>query len=203
MRFMIRMTALFLAGSLIALPMALTSAAAAPAAAAKVTATAKADPKKGAKKDTTASATSGALELGKFGDWGAYMAGNGPGKVCFVLSQPKDRLPKGLTRDPAYLFITSRPAQNVRNEVSFMIGFAMKPGVDSIATLDGKNFALEAKDKTAFVKNAAEEPRFVDAMRNGSKLSVKSTSGRGNVTTDSYVLTGLGKALEKLQTDCK
>jgi len=131
------------------------------------------------------------------------MAGSGPGKVCFALSQPKERAPKGLTRDPAYLFITSRPAQNVRNEVSFMIGFAMKPGVDGGAAIDGRNFALEAKDKTAFIKNAAEEPRFVEALRSGSKLSVKSTSGRGNVTTDSYVLSGLGKALEKLQSDCK
>ena len=36
-----------------------------------------------------------ALELGKFGDWGAYMAGNGGSKVCFALSQPKERAPKG------------------------------------------------------------------------------------------------------------
>ncbi len=193
---MIRIISLFLIGSL-----ALSFSAAAPANAAPAAKDAK-PAAKGAKKDAV-SATSGALELGKYSDWGAYMAGTGPNKVCFALTQPKERAPQGLARDPAYLFITSRPAQNVRNEVSFMMGFAMKAGADAGAVIDGRNFPLEAKDKTAFVKNAAEEPRFVEALRNGSKLSVKSSSLRGNVTTDSYSLSGFGKALDKLQSDCK
>ena len=155
------------------------------------------------KEASTNSATSGAMELGKFGDWGAYMAGTGANKVCFALSQPLERLPKGLNRDPAYLFITSRPAQNVRNEVAFMLGFGLKANVDGAATIDGHAFALESKDKTAFVKNAAEEPQMVQAMRAGSKLSVRTTSLRGNVTTDSYSLSGLTKALDKVQSDCK
>ena len=153
------------------------------------------------KEASTGGATSGALELGKFADWGAYMAGTGAGKVCFALSQPKERLPAGLARDPAYVFITSRPAQNVRNEVSFMLGFPLKG--DGSATIDGKAFALETKANTAFVKNAAEEPRFVDAMKAGAKLMVKTTSLRGHVTTDNYSLSGLGKALEKVVSDCK
>jgi hypothetical protein len=155
------------------------------------------------KEASTGSATSGALELGKFGDWGAYVAGTGANKVCFALSQPQERLPKGLNRDPAYIFLTSRPAQNVRNEVAFMLGFALKANVDGAATIDGHAFALESKDKTAFVKNAAEEPQMVQAMRAGTKLSVKTTSLRGNVTTDNYSLSGLSKALDKVQSDCK
>jgi len=160
--------------------------------------------KEPAKKEAAGGSVTGkAAQLGTFGDWGAYMAGEGVNKVCFALSQPKERAPAGLQRDPAYVFITSRPAQNVRNEVSFTVGFPMKPGVDAGATVDAASFALEAKDKSAFVKNAAEEGRFVDAMRGGSKLLVKSTSLRGNVTTDTYSLSGLSKALEKLGTDCK
>ena len=159
--------------------------------------------KQSRKEASTNSATSGAMELGKFGDWGAYMAGTGANKVCFALSQPLERLPKGLNRDPAYIFITSRPAQNVRNEVAFMLGFGLKASADGTATIDGHAFALESKDKTAFVKNAAEEPQMVQAMRAGAKLSVKTTSLRGNVTTDSYSLSGLTKALDKVQSDCK
>ena len=150
-----------------------------------------------------AGGSSGTLELAKFADWGAYMSGAGNTRVCFALSQPKERTPKGLARDPAYIFLTSRPGQNVRNELSFIMGYALKGGVDATATVDGKNFALEAKEKTAFVKNAAEEARIVEAMKTGSKMSVKGTSLRGNDTSDSYSLSGLGKALEKLQTDCK
>jgi hypothetical protein len=173
-------------------------------AAAKTTATTQVAARKQARTEASAgSATSGTMQLGKFGDWGAYMAGSGANKVCFAASQPQERLPKGLNRDPAYIFITSRPAQNVRNEVAFMLGFALKAGADDAATIDGHAFTLESKDKTAFVKNAAEEPQMVQAMRAGAKLSVKTTSLRGNVTTDSYSLSGLSKALDKVQSDCK
>ena len=148
-----------------------------------------------------ASPVSNTLELGKYGDWGAYMSGAGASKVCFALSQPKDRVPKGLTRDPAYAFVSTRPGQNVRNEVSFIMGFSMK-GAPS-AAVDGKAFPLEAKDKSAFVKNPAEEARVLDTLKSGTRLTVKATSARGNDTTDTYSLTGLGKALEKLASDCK
>jgi hypothetical protein len=84
-----------------------------------------------------------------------------------------------------------------------MLGFPLKTDVEGAATIDGHAFTLESKDKTAFVKNAAEEPQMVQAMRAGARLSVKSTSTRGNVTTDNYSLSGLTKALEKVQSTCR
>src|SRR5262245_41614620 len=46
------------------------------------------------------------------GEWGVYSATPAAGKVCFVLSQPTSSQtnPPGRTRDPAYMFIASRPA---------------------------------------------------------------------------------------------
>ncbi len=150
-----------------------------------------------------ANPTAGTFELGKYGDWGAYKSGTGGTLVCFALSQPKDRVPKGLNRDPAYVFISSRPGQNVRNEVSFIMGFAVKGGSDASAAVDTARFTLEGKDKTAFVKNPADEARVIEALKGGSRLTVKATSLRGNDTTDTYSLAGLAKALEKLTSDCK
>ncbi len=44
---------------------------------------------------------------------------------------------------------------------------------------------------------------MVQAMRGGSQLTVRSTSLRGNVTTDTYSLTGLGQALDRVAQECR
>ncbi len=95
-------------------------------------------------------ATAGATNLGSYGDWGAYVGGAATAKVCFVLSQPKDRLPKGLTRDPAYIFISFRPAQGIKNEIAVTTGYGIKPGAEPLATLGATKFGMVAKDSNAF-----------------------------------------------------
>ena len=55
----------------------------------------------------------------------------------------------------------------------------------------------------AWIKNAAEESKLVNAMRKGSDLVLKSESTRGTKTTDTYSLKGLGQALDKVADECK
>ncbi len=148
-------------------------------------------------------ATAGAQSLGTFGEWGAYLGGSGNSKVCFVLSQPKDRLPKGLNRDPAYIFISFRPALGIKNEIAFNMGYGLKPASEPVAAIGSNNFGMIAKDKNAFLKNAAEEGQFVEAAKRASSLTVKGKSARGNETTDRYVLSGFGQALERAVKECQ
>src|SRR5258706_539563 len=55
--------------------------------------------------------------LGQYGDWGAYTASPGGGKICFALAKPKTSKtePAGRNRDQSYMFISSRPAENIKN----------------------------------------------------------------------------------------
>ena len=154
-------------------------------------------------KKQTAKAAAGAQSLGSFGDWGAYMGGNGASKVCFVLSQPKERMPKGLNRDPAYIFISFRPSQGVKNEIAITTGYALKPGLDPVATLGKAKFNMVGKDVNAFLRNAAEETQFVDLAKKTPSLIIKGQSVRGNETTDRYSLSGFGQALERAVKDCQ
>ncbi len=55
----------------------------------------------------------------------------------------------------------------------------------------------------AWVKNAAEEAQMVEAMRKGADLVVKSVSGHGTKTTDTYSLKGLAQAIDKVAEECK
>ena len=103
----------------------------------------------------------------------AFLAEGGKEKTCYALATPKAREPGKLQRDPAYIFISNRPAEKVRGEVSVIMGFAMKDGAAAHADVGGENFDLVAKGSNAWIKNPAEEARFVEALKKGSKLIVK------------------------------
>ena len=143
--------------------------------------------------------------LGQYGDWGAYTASPGGKKVCFALGKPKTTKtdPAGRKRDPAYVFISSRPAEKVKNEVSIIIGYPFKPESDATAEIGSAKFAMYTQNDGAWIKNVAEETRMVDAMRKGADLTVKGTSGRGTQSTDEYSLKGLSQALDKVEQECK
>lgn len=138
-----------------------------------------------------------------YGDWGAYAVKGAKARTCYALSAPKERLPAGLKRDPAYLFVSQRPAEGVRNEISFVMGFDVRPNSAPKAEIGNVSFKLVAKGPNLWIKNAAEEVRALDAMRKGARIVVKAMSLRGNLTTDSYSLSGLTQALERIQKECQ
>ena len=76
--------------------------------------------------------------LGQYGDWGAYTATPGGKKVCFTLAKPKTSStnPPGRARDQSYIFISTRPAENVKNEISVIIGYPFKPSSDASAEVE-------------------------------------------------------------------
>ena len=133
--------------------------------------------------------------LGQFGDWGAYTGAPGGKKVCFALAKPTTAVtePAGRKRDPSYAFVSTRPAEKVRNEVSMIVGYPQKPGVDATATIGSASYVMYTQNDGAWVKNAAEEAQMVETMRKGADLVVKSVSTHGTKTTDTYSLKGLGR----------
>ena len=143
--------------------------------------------------------------LGQYGDWGAYAASPGGAKVCFALAKPKTTKtePVGRKRDPSFVFVSTRPAENVKNEVSVIIGYPFKTSSDATAEVGTTKFAMYTQNDGAWIKNVAEEARMIDAMRKGADLTVKGTSGRGTQSTDQYSLKGLAQALDKIEQECK
>ena len=154
------------------------------------------------KPDTTAEQ---AVLLGQFGDWGAYKATPGGKKLCFALSKPTSGStePAGRKRDPSYAFVSTRPAEKVKNEVSVIVGYPQKPGHDATAGIGAANYVMYTQNDGAWVKNAAEEAQMVEAMRKGADLVIRSESALGTKTTDTYSLKGIAQALEKVAEECK
>jgi outer membrane immunogenic protein len=142
--------------------------------------------------------------LGQYGDWGVYTASRGGNKHCFALAEPKTTKmePAGRTRGASYLFVSTRPAEKVKNEVSVIIGYPFKSNSDATAEIGATKFAMYTQNDGAWIKNIAEEARMVDAMRKGADLTVKGTSSRGTQSIDQYSLKGLAQALDKIEQEC-
>jgi invasion protein IalB len=185
---------------------------------------AKAAPKPGTKDEAAKPAL-----VATFGDWNVFVGEVGKGRICYTLAQPKSREPASLTRDPGYAFISDRPAEGVRNEVSFIMGFDIasgdtadsktgaKPGEKPtksdakskasvapapLALVDQASFEMLPKGGNLWVKNAAKESALIAEMRKGAKLVIKAASLRGHQSIDTYSLTGFAQAMERLQKEC-
>jgi invasion protein IalB len=146
--------------------------------------------------------------LGQYGIWGAYTASPGGKKVCFALAKPSasETNPPNRPRNPVYMFISTRPTDKVSNEVSVVIGYPFKPGTEATAQIGGTSgtkFALYTQQDGAWIKNATEEAKMVDAMRGGDNAVITGVSAKGTQSTDTFSLKGVSQALDRATQECK
>jgi Invasion associated locus B (IalB) protein len=157
--------------------------------------------------DAVAAAAGGAKPtlLGQYGDWGAYTASPGGKKICFAIAKPasSETTPAGKTRNPSYMFISSRPGEKVTDEVSIIIGYPFKPNSEATVAVGTASFALYTQQDGAWIKNAAEEAHLIEAMRSGKNVVIKGMSAKGTRSTDVFSLKGLAQALDRTDQDCK
>jgi hypothetical protein len=144
-----------------------------------------------------------AMLLETAGKWQAFTSQQGRSKVCYALSKAESRLPANLKDVEGLLFVATRPAEGVRNEISFVMNFDLKEDVEHQAIIGSERFALVAKGQNMWLKNPAEEPRMLDSLRRGSGLEIKGTSKRGNPTSDKYSLAGMSQTVKRAEDACK
>lgn len=143
--------------------------------------------------------------LGQYADWGAYTAAPGGKKICFAIAKPTsaETKPPNRPRNQPYLFVSTRPADKVTNEVSIAIGYPLKAGSEASVEVGPTTFALYTQGDGAWIKNTAEEAHMVEVMRQGDTAVVKGESSRGTQTTDTYSLKGLSEALDRVAQECQ
>jgi invasion protein IalB len=107
--------------------------------------------------------------VASFGDWNVFVGQAGKGKICYALAQPKSREPAATKRDAGYAFISDRPAEGVRNEVSFIMGFDVAGGA---ATADKLEKADKADSKPSKAKAKAEAKGKTKAEAKGKAAPV-------------------------------
>ncbi|GGK28013.1 hypothetical protein [Salinarimonas ramus] len=140
--------------------------------------------------------------LGREGDWASYSTDANGSKLCYALSQPTRRLPEGLNRDPAYLFVSFRPSENVTNEVAAVMGFPTQDGQTASGVIDGTTFNFVTRGENAWVQDPAQEDDVVQGFIRGRSFELRVRSARGNDTTDVYSLSGFTAAVNRARQEC-
>ena len=74
-------------------------------------------------------------------------------------------------------------------------------GADAKAEVGTTGFDLVTKGQNAWMKNAAQESQLIDSLKKHGRMVVKAPLAKGSVS-DSYSLTGLAPALDRVAKDC-
>ena len=151
----------------------------------------------------TAQTAPAPIQLVQSQDWNAFTSQAGSPKTCYAISSPKTLEPPTLNHGNVFFFITTKPAEKIRNEPSFQVGYPFKEGTKVSVTVDTKKFELFTKGDGAWLETPADEAKLIDALKKGKKLVVGGTSGRGNATTYTFSLAGLSGALDAVAKECK
>ena len=148
-------------------------------------------------------ATAQTVELvEKQGTWSLYADAATPKSVCFLAAQPLAVEPLGANRGPIFFYISAWPKEGVKAEPSVKVGYPIKPDSEMSVTVGTDTFKLFVKGERGFVQDPNEELKLVEALKKGSNAFVKAVSARGTATTDTYSLSGISAALDKLAATC-
>src|SRR4051812_42046976 len=94
--------------------------------------------------------------LGEFRSWSAYAATESTGPVCFAMSKPTQVEPTPDGFADAYLYLTHRPSEGVRNEMNVVAGFTFAPDTVATAMVSGQSFELLTSKDAAWLKDPAQ-----------------------------------------------
>ena len=150
----------------------------------------------------TLSAEEDLKSVGKFKDWESFVLSQNGNKTCFAQSSPVVRAPKKLKRDPSRLFISFRPAENIKNEVSVTNGYDFKLKAPVTAKSGKKSYDLFSKGQFAWVVDNKDEQKLIVTMKKASRLMIIGNSQKGNQTTDHYSMMGFTKAYNSAKKSC-
>ena len=140
--------------------------------------------------------------IGKFKDWESFVLSQEGNKICFAQSIPVIRAPKKLKREPSRLFVSFRPSENIKNEISVTNGYKFKPKAPVAAKSGKKSYDLFSKGKFAWVVDNDDEAKLIIIMKKASRLMIIGNTDKGDQTTDHYSMMGFTKAYNAAKKSC-
>ena len=141
------------------------------------------------------------VSSGTFKDWQVFTATTEKGKICFAQSKPKTRSPKNFKREPSKMFVTFRPQENIKDEVSVTSGHVYK--TSTVNAKSGRNnYAFFSKENFAWIAEEEREKKFIKLMKKASNIMLIANEPKGSQTVDHYSMIGFSKAYEIAKKNC-
>jgi hypothetical protein len=140
--------------------------------------------------------------VGKFKDWESFVLLQDGNKTCFAQSVPVVRAPKKLKREPSRLFVSFRPEENIKNEISVTNGYKFKLKSPVTAKSGKKAYDLFSKGRFAWVVDNKDEQKLIVTMKKASRLMIIGMTEKDDQTTDHYSMMGFTKAYNTAKKSC-
>ena len=140
--------------------------------------------------------------IGKFKDWETFTVTENNNKICFAQSIPILRAPKKFERNPSRLFISFRPTEDIKDEVSATSGYTFQKEKIVKAKTGKKTYDFFSQEEFAWILDTEEEQRFIKAMKKASRVMIIGRTEKGKQTIDHYSLMGFTKAYNTAKKNC-
>ena len=138
---------------------------------------------------------------GKYKNWESFVAETDKGKICFAQTVPTKRAPAAVKRDKSKLFVTFRPSEDIKDEVSLTSGHDYK--TSSVTASSGKRkYSFFSQKDFAWLLDDQEEKKFIQLMKKATDIIVKARTSNGAETTDHYSMMGFTKAYNTAKKTC-
>ena len=138
---------------------------------------------------------------GKYKNWESFVAETDKGKICFAQTVPTKRAPAAIKRDKSKLFVTFRPSEEIKDEVSLTSGHDYK--TSSVTASSGKRrYSFFSQKEFAWLLDDQEEKKFIQLMKRATDIIVKARTTNGAETTDHYSMMGFTKAYNTAKKTC-
>ena len=138
---------------------------------------------------------------GKYKNWESFVAETDKGKICFAQTVPTKRAPAAVKRDKSKLFVTFRPSEEIKDEVSLTSGHDYK--TSSVTASSGKRrYSFFSQKEFAWLLDDQEEKKFIQLMKRATDIIVKARTTKGAETTDHYSMMGFTKAYNTAKKTC-
>ena len=138
---------------------------------------------------------------GKYKNWESFTAQTDKGKICFAQTMPTKRAPASIKREKSKLFVTFRPSENIRDEVSMTSGHDYKSSTVT-ASSGKKRYSFFSQKNFAWLLDDQEERGFIKTMKRATNVIVKARTTNGAETTDHYSMMGFTKAYNTAKKTC-
>ena len=138
---------------------------------------------------------------GKYKNWESFVAETDKGKICFAQTIPTKRAPAAVKREKSKLFVTFRPSEEIKDEVSLTSGHDYK--TSSVTARSGKRrYSFFSQKNFAWLLDDQEEKKFIQLMKKATDIIVKARTTNGAETTDHYSMMGFTKAYNTAKKAC-
>ena len=138
---------------------------------------------------------------GKYKNWESFTVETEKGKICFAQTVPTKRAPAAVKRNKSKLFVTFRPSEEIKDEVSLTSGHDYK--TSSVTASSGKRrYSFFSQKDFAWLLDDQEEKKFIQLMKKATDIIVKARTTKGAETTDHYSMMGFTKAYNTAKKAC-